>query len=66
VPLVNASFAPSAETVAWARRVLEVAERASGAAVAVDGRMVDRPVIIKAERILADAAAAQSRPASLP
>lgn len=65
VPLVNASFAPSAETVAWARRVLEVAERASGAAVAVDGRMVDRPVIIKAERILADAAAAQSRPASL-
>jgi citrate lyase subunit beta/citryl-CoA lyase len=56
VPLVNAAFSPSTEDVAWAERVLAFAERAGGAAVAVDGRMVDRPVILKAERIVREAA----------
>ena len=55
VPLVNAAFSPSAQDVAWAERVLAFAERAGGAAVAVDGRMVDRPVILKAERIVREA-----------
>jgi citrate lyase subunit beta/citryl-CoA lyase len=44
-------FAPSAEEIAWARRVIE-AGRAAGA-VRVDGRMVDKPVIDAARRILA-------------
>ncbi len=52
VPLVNAAFAPTAEEVAWAERVLSAAEKAAGAAVAVDGKMVDRPIILKAERIM--------------
>ena len=49
---VNAAFAPSEEDVAWASRVLEAADRAGGAAVAVDGRMVDRPVILQARGIM--------------
>lgn len=52
VPVVNACFAPTPEEIAWATRVLEAAERSKGAAVAVDGRMVDTPVIQKAREIL--------------
>jgi citrate lyase subunit beta/citryl-CoA lyase len=55
IATVNAAFAPSETEIAWARRVLEAAQRSGGAAVAVDGRMVDRPVILKAERIVREA-----------
>ena len=41
--------------LAWARRVLEASEKAGGAAVAVDGRMVDRPVILRAQALLRQA-----------
>ena len=52
VAVVNAAFSPSDAAVAWARKVLDAAERSGGAAVAVDGKMIDRPVILKAERIV--------------
>lgn len=58
VAIVNAAFSPDAAEVAWARRVLDAAARSGGAAVAVDGKMIDRPIIRKAERIVQDAAAA--------
>ncbi|MGZ8157062.1 MAG: HpcH/HpaI aldolase/citrate lyase family protein [Burkholderiales bacterium] len=45
-------FRPTAEEIAWAQRIVDVADAAKGAAVAVDGKMVDRPVILKAEEIL--------------
>ncbi len=54
--VVHAGFAPDAEELAWANRVLAAAAEADGAAVAVDGRMVDRPVVQRAEEILAEAA----------
>ena len=53
---VHAGFAPTADEVAWAGRVRDAAAAAGGAAVAVDGKMVDRPVILRAEEILAEAA----------
>jgi citrate lyase subunit beta/citryl-CoA lyase len=56
VAAVNEAFLPSAEETAWARRVVEAAEAAGGGAVAVDGKMVDRPVILKAQDILREAA----------
>ena len=49
---VNAAFAPGTEEVAWAARVLQAAENTDGAAVALDGRMVDRPVILQAQAII--------------
>jgi len=52
---VNACFAPTGDEIAWAHRVLEAAKAAAGAAVAVDGKMVDRPVMLKARAILAEA-----------
>ncbi len=53
VPVVNECFAPSAEEEAWARRVVEASSGAPGAAISVDGKMVDRPVLVRAEGILA-------------
>lgn len=55
VPIVERAFAPSEAERAWARRVLDAAERAGGAAVAVDGKMVDKPVMLRARAILDDA-----------
>ena len=49
---VHEAFAPTAEEVAWARRVMAAAESSAGAATAIDGAMVDRPVIAQAEAIL--------------
>lgn len=57
VAVVNECFVPSADEMAWARRVIEADTGAGGAAVAVDGKMVDRPVVLRAQAILADAAA---------
>lgn len=52
---VHAAFTPDAQQLDWARRVLAAAAAAGGAAVQLDGRMVDRPVILAAERVLARA-----------
>jgi citrate lyase subunit beta/citryl-CoA lyase len=53
VELVNECFRPSREEVLWATRIVEAAGNANGAAVAVDGKMVDKPVLLRAEAILA-------------
>ncbi len=59
VAVVHAALAPSAEELRWAQRVLQ-AVAAAGAgpagAVQLDGRMVDKPVIERARRIVARAA----------
>ncbi|MEP7206797.1 MAG: CoA ester lyase [Casimicrobiaceae bacterium] len=55
VAAVNTAFQPSADEIAWARRVVEADARAGGNAVAVDGGMVDRPVLLKARAILEEA-----------
>ena len=52
IPVVNRSFGPSVAEFAWARRVCDAFEDANGAAVAVDGKMVDRPVFLRAQSIL--------------
>ena len=57
VEAVNQGFVPSADEVAWARRVLAAAAQARGAAVALDGRMIDRPVILRAQAIVDEAEA---------
>lgn len=57
---VHAGFAPSLDEIDWARRVVAANERSGGAAVAVDGRMVDAPVLRRAQRLLD---AARDRPA---
>ncbi|MGY6633147.1 MAG: HpcH/HpaI aldolase/citrate lyase family protein [Alkalilacustris sp.] len=55
------AFDPSPEDIAWARRVV-AAGRASTGAVRLDGQMIDRPVVNRARRLLAAAAADPSAP----
>ena len=56
VAVVNECFTPSADELSWAQRVIAADAAAGGAAVAVDGKMVDKPVVLRAQAILADAA----------
>jgi citrate lyase subunit beta / citryl-CoA lyase len=51
---IHTALAPDAAAIAWARRVI-AAELASPGAAQVDGRMVDRPVVLQAQRTLARA-----------
>lgn len=51
VPVLNAAFSPSDEEREWAQRVVDAAATHAGA-FALDGRMVDAPVIARAQRIL--------------
>lgn len=57
VAAVNAAFQPAPEEVEWARRVLAAFEASGGAATAVDGKMIDKPVVDRAQRIAAESAA---------
>ena len=52
VGTVNTAWLPSAETLAWATRVVEAAEATTAGAFQLDGRMIDAPVIAKARQIL--------------
>ena len=52
VKAVNDGFLPTAEEVAWARSVLQAVSGGSGGAVKHEGRMIDRPVVERAMRIL--------------
>ena len=50
---IHRALQPGATELAWARRVVEVAGH--GGAVQVDGRMVDKPVLLRAQALLARA-----------
>lgn len=53
IGVVHEVLAPTAEDVAWAQRVVEADEASGGAAIQIDGRMVDLPVVLQARRLLA-------------
>lgn len=55
VGATHLAYLPSAEELAWAARVLTAFESSAGAATAVDGKMIDKPVVDRARRIIADA-----------
>jgi citrate lyase subunit beta / citryl-CoA lyase len=49
--VVRQAFRPTPEEVTWARRVIEAT--ATGGVTSVDGRMIDSPLVLQAERVLA-------------
>ena len=49
---VHAAFAPSASEIERAQKIMTLAEQSEGGASAINGLMVDRPVILQAERVL--------------
>lgn len=53
VGIVKAAFLPSQEEIAWAHRVIEADKASKGGAVKLDGRMIDRPVVLQAQRTIA-------------
>jgi citrate lyase subunit beta / citryl-CoA lyase len=53
VPIINAAFTPSAAEIAHARAVVAAFDANPGAgALSLDGRMIDRPHLVLAQRIL--------------
>ena len=59
VEIVNRVFTPSEAELEWARRVLQAyrdALREGRGAVALDGKMVDMPIVRQAQRLLGDEA----------
>jgi citrate lyase subunit beta/citryl-CoA lyase len=53
VPVILAAFSPTAEERAWAKAVVEAFAAAPGAGViSLTGKMVDRPHLLQAQRIL--------------
>jgi citrate lyase subunit beta / citryl-CoA lyase len=64
VPILNAAYKPDAQEAVWAERVVdgyEEAKAAGRASFALDSKMIDIPVVERAERLLARAAAVAER-----
>ena len=53
VAIVQAAFMPTEEEIHWAQRVIEADKASKGGAVKLDGKMIDRPVVLLAKRTLA-------------
>lgn len=54
VPVINAAFTPSAETIAEARAIVAAFAASPGAgALQLDGRMIDQPHLVQAQKLLA-------------
>jgi citrate lyase subunit beta/citryl-CoA lyase len=55
IETINAVFSPSEQEVEWALGVVDAFEAQSEGVLAVNGTMVDKPVVERARRILAEA-----------
>ena len=67
LPVVNQVFTPAEEEIAKAKRYVkafEAAEAGGSASIQVDGYFIDYPIVEKARRVLAIAAAIESRKSS--
>jgi len=66
VKILNEEFGPKPEEIEWAHRVIDVYEKAKAegrASVQLDGKMIDIPIVIRAERVLAEAKRIEARAA---
>src|SRR5882672_152604 len=66
VPILNQEFSPAAEDVASARKVVAAYDEAVAAgrgSISVDGKMIDVPVVLRAQELLAIHQAIQERQA---
>ena len=56
VPVINDAFTPSEAELAHARAVIAAFEASPGAgALSLDGKMIDRPHLVQAQRIISQA-----------
>lgn len=52
VSIVHKAFSPTEAQINWAKRVIEVMNSSNGSAVQLDGKMIDLPVVLQAQRLL--------------
>ena len=53
VSIVKQAFTPTEEEISWAKRVIDADLASKGGAIKLDGRMIDRPVVLLAQRTMA-------------
>ncbi len=53
VSIIQKAFTPATAEVAWAKRIIEAYETNNGGVLLVDGKLIERPVIASAKKILA-------------
>ena len=53
VSVVNQAFTPTEDETSWAKRVIEADLASKGGAIKLDGKMIDRPVVLLAKRTMA-------------
>jgi citrate lyase subunit beta/citryl-CoA lyase len=66
VPILNEEFAPSADEVASAKKIVAAYDEAVAAgrgSISVDGKMIDVPIVLRAQGLLAIHTAIQEREA---
>jgi citrate lyase subunit beta/citryl-CoA lyase len=56
VATVHTAFAPTVAQIEWAKKVIEALASGPLGAIAVDGKLVDKPIALLAETLLAEAA----------
>jgi citrate lyase subunit beta/citryl-CoA lyase len=55
IPIVNAKFSPSPEAIVWAKKVVEASQKHETGAFSLEGKMIDKPIIERCQKILAKA-----------
>lgn len=66
VKIVNEAYSPSADEVAYARKIIRLndeAEKEGRGSFQIDGKMIDIPIVVRAERLLKRHAAIEARQA---
>ena len=53
VTIVKNAFMPTEDEIEWAKRVIAADLASKGGAVKLDGKMIDRPVVLLAQRTVA-------------
>ncbi|MCL2657121.1 MAG: CoA ester lyase [Betaproteobacteria bacterium] len=53
IEAVHRCYRPGEQELRWATRVVEAASKASAGAIVLDGKMIDRPVLLRAQQLLA-------------
>ena len=52
IPIINEAFTPSGDEISRAYKVIRAYEAAEGGITVVDGKLIEKPVIREAQRIL--------------
>ena len=66
VSIVNEEYSPNAEEVAYAKKIIELDKQAAASgrgSFALDGKMIDIPIIVRAQKLLARHEAIKAREA---